>query len=371
MDSATQVLLGAVVGRAVSRRTGSAPLVIGAAAGLLPDLDFVAAPLVSAAEAFVTHRSATHSLVVAPFAALALAKLCASRFAAKTGMTAREWGWILWWVFATHIALDLCTTYGTQALWPLSREPFAWSVVFIVDPLYSVPMAAAVFYLWRKRNESVAPVASTASDSSDSTDALDASDASDAVGWVGVGVRKVAGMVLAGTTLYLCLGAALKMSALNDFRESRDFNRDELRGMSVQPAPLTIFQWQFLAAEKNGTTHVGWLSSFRGKESAEWEPVRIPTADEKQAERLASGTEEFARLSSFAKGLWRVEERDGEFYYVDLRFGVDATRPFAFRIARRNGDGEVELIPPPFKLREWTDADKMPEAWRRWRGRFF
>src|SRR5690606_41864508 len=48
-------------------------------------------------------------------------------------------------VLATHVTLDDFTTYGAQLFWPLTTAPVAWSSVFIIDPLYSVPLLLAVF----------------------------------------------------------------------------------------------------------------------------------------------------------------------------------------------------------------------------------
>ena len=55
-----------------------------------------------------------------------------------------------WWLFTglcliTHPLLDAFTTYGTQLFWPLG-DPVAISSVFIIDPLYTLPLLIAV--LW-------------------------------------------------------------------------------------------------------------------------------------------------------------------------------------------------------------------------------
>jgi inner membrane protein len=40
--------------------------------------------------------------------------------------------------------LDACTSYGTHLLWPFSADRVAWSVISIVDPLFTLVLAAAV-----------------------------------------------------------------------------------------------------------------------------------------------------------------------------------------------------------------------------------
>ena len=47
-------------------------------------------------------------------------------------------------VFGTHVLLDCFTVYGTQALWPLPLPPVGWATIFIIDPLYTLPLAGGV-----------------------------------------------------------------------------------------------------------------------------------------------------------------------------------------------------------------------------------
>ena len=44
----------------------------------------------------------------------------------------------------THPLLDAHTAYGTQLLWPLEVHPAMWATLFIIDPLYTLPMLFAV-----------------------------------------------------------------------------------------------------------------------------------------------------------------------------------------------------------------------------------
>ncbi|XQF91744.1 metal-dependent hydrolase (plasmid) [Pseudoalteromonas espejiana] len=44
--------------------------------------------------------------------------------------------------------------YGTQLLWPFTEYPFAISNMFIVDPLYTLPLLFGVAsYIIAKNNE--------------------------------------------------------------------------------------------------------------------------------------------------------------------------------------------------------------------------
>jgi inner membrane protein len=148
MDSLTQITLGAAVGEAVAGRQAQkkAPL-WGAFLGTLPDLDVLANPFLTEAQALAFHRGPSHSLLLAllaaPLLGWALARLHSS------GPSWRRWGTLVGAVLLTHIGLDCLTSYGTQVFWPVSRTPVILGTIFIIDPLYTVPLAAGLLTaLW-------------------------------------------------------------------------------------------------------------------------------------------------------------------------------------------------------------------------------
>ena len=139
MDSITQLALGAAVGEAAAgRQVGRRALLWGAIAGTLPDLD-VFIPFGDAVRDFTYHRGASHSL----FVLLALTPLLVwlvLKLYPDTAEHRRRWFVMIYLVFATHVLLDSFTVYGTQIFWPLVTTPMAWSTIFIIDPLYTVPL---------------------------------------------------------------------------------------------------------------------------------------------------------------------------------------------------------------------------------------
>ena len=143
MDTLTQAALGAAVGGAVlGRRLGRKAVLIGAALGTLPDLD-VFIDYGDAVLDVTEHRGFSHSLFVLSALGTLLA-LLAKRFA-----PARDIAFGHWWAYfvlclVTHPLLDVLTTYGTQIWWPLDVRPSAWPVVFIIDPLYTLPLLVGI-----------------------------------------------------------------------------------------------------------------------------------------------------------------------------------------------------------------------------------
>ena len=151
MDSLTQIALGAAVGTAVlGRRLGARAALWGAAFGTLPDLD-VLVPYGDPVSDFTYHRAESHSLfwltVAAPFLAVLPAWLHRA-----AGVGFRRWWLLAWLALVTHALLDAFTVYGTQLLLPFSDYPVGVGSIFIIDPLYTLPLLAGVgLALWLGR----------------------------------------------------------------------------------------------------------------------------------------------------------------------------------------------------------------------------
>ena len=157
MDSLTQIALGAAAGHAArGPKLGRAAALWGAAAGTLPDLDILAYPFLDPAGELIHHRGITHGLAFAFVAGPALGWLVwrlrrwrgsavpAVPGTLASGETCRDMGLVFFWALLTHPPLDALTVYGTQLLAPFSDRPFAVGSVFIIDPLYTVPLAAGL-----------------------------------------------------------------------------------------------------------------------------------------------------------------------------------------------------------------------------------
>jgi inner membrane protein len=139
LDSITQAALGAAVGTAVmgrSRPVWQAAL-IGAVVGTLPDLD-VFIDKGDPVRNMVLHRAETHALfwqfLVSPLVALMAAWVTRSR-----GLFWRWWLMVVLGLF-THSLLDAMTVYGTRLGLPFTDHPFGQGSLFIIDPLYTLPL---------------------------------------------------------------------------------------------------------------------------------------------------------------------------------------------------------------------------------------
>lgn len=100
------------------------------------------------------HRYVTHSILMLPFWALLLTPLI--RFGARRfGFTPPSF---LWTALATavgiasHILLDLVTSFGTMIWSPISRVRPAWDIIFIVDFTMSAILLVPQFAAWVHRD---------------------------------------------------------------------------------------------------------------------------------------------------------------------------------------------------------------------------
>jgi len=158
MDPITQGVVGAALAQTNGEtKTLAKAAVIGALAGMAPDLDVLIRSSHDPLLVLEFHRQFTHSLLFIPFGAL----LCASVFYL---LLAKRWqlgfkSIYLWSLlgFATHGLLDGCTSYGTLLLWPVTDHRFSWDIISVIDPVFTLPSLALIVlaaklksrrYLW-------------------------------------------------------------------------------------------------------------------------------------------------------------------------------------------------------------------------------
>lgn len=153
MDPISQAAFGASLSQSFANRSKQmSALVIGALAGMAPDLDIFISSESDPLLFLEFHRQFTHSLVFIPVGAL----ICAVVFFAfmRSGWIRHKWpnstlSFAQIYLFsilgyATHGLLDACTSYGTQLFWPFSNQRVAWNVVSIIDPLFTLPVAVFI-----------------------------------------------------------------------------------------------------------------------------------------------------------------------------------------------------------------------------------
>jgi len=315
VDSITQAALGAAVAEAgLGRRLGNKAILWGAVLGTLPDLDILAYPFLDEASRIVWHRGWSHSLLTA-----ALASVPVGLLIGRIHGPVYKIGWlalVVFLIFATHALIDCFNVYGTQILWPFSREPVGFHMMFVVDPLYTLPLLIGLWFASRRP----------------AGDRLRAR-------------TNAAGLMI--STLYAGWGFLAHGWATDQFHKSLAAEGIEVKRVLVAPAPFQTFVWRAVAEDLEGNflmTHAPILS---GRKTLDWEP-------RKRGEELLLGLEASRAVQTliwFSRGFYSVQELDGRLYFADLRFsrlpGSPEERPsvFTWEILPATESHEVEIRP--------------------------
>ena len=327
MDTLTHALSGALLARATARE--GEPVTRRIAAGFLacaaPDLDFLWTSG-SPVDYVLHHRGITHSLVMLPLWALAVAWLLAKVLRAPGGW--RSLYGLSAAALALHVAEDLITSFGTMILAPFSDWRAALGTTFIIDLWFSGIIVAGLLLSLVLKSRSVA----------------------------------IGGLaVLAG---YVGFQYLMKERALEFARaHARQHGLEEVQ---VHPRPVSPFNWTVFASD--GAKHDMANVNLVRRTPKSWHPgdgfiarldaAYLPLDSALWVTRYRYGTADAARAreawSSPALAFFRwfaaVPAFDGAergcYYFVDLRFATPGREPTPFRFGACPRGDEWRLASP-------------------------
>lgn len=199
--------------------------------------------------------------------------------------------------FATHVLLDSFTVYGTQIFWPVVKTPMTWSTIFIIDPLYTLPLLIGVIAAlaggrrawWHRAN--------------------------------------LAGLALSTLHLGWSLGAKLYMDEVA--RESVAAQQLEAPAILTTPTPFNTVLWRFLAMTEDGDNYEAFHSVFEDPGTIHWQGYR---SDRRQLTAIENSWV-VQRLQWFTKGFYAVERIGDGVVMTDLRMGIEPDYVFRFKVA--------------------------------------
>lgn len=363
MDSLTQIALGAAVGTAVlGRRVGARAALWGAVCGTLPDLDVLFA-YGDPVRDFTFHRAESHSLFWLTLASPLVAWLLA-RINRSAGADFRAWWLLAWAALVTHPLLDAFTVYGTQLLLPFSDYPVGVGSVFIIDPLYTVPLLVGVLGALALRSR--APGRATR--------------------WNAAG--------LAISTLYLGWSVAAQSHVEGVVHRTIATTPLASARALVTPAPFNTLLWRVVVMDDDGY-HEGYYSLLDERPT-----VRL-VRHSSNPQLLDSLRDDWAvrRLAWFSKGFYGVSRAPGDtpvargsastlgqllglvetaaaadhgaggpagapVVMTDLRMGQTPWFVFSFVVAEHGADG-VTPVPARQVPSQRPPTEVLPWLWRR------
>ena len=306
MDSVSQIALGAAVSVAVMGRR--MPIwkaaAMGAAFGTLPDLDVVidyGDPIRN----MTFHRAESHALfwltLCSPVAAWLTARW--------TGMADqfRLWWLNIWLILMTHVLLDAMTVYGTQLLLPFTDYPFGIASIFIIDPMYTVPLLLGLYFAlrWRGRR--------------------------------GLNANRNG---LIASTLYLCWTVLAQQHVTGMAQRSLISQGVDVERQLVTPTPFNTLIWRVLVMTPDGYAE-GFYSLLDGNR-----PIRFDHFSARRELYTAlQDNWETARIAWFSHGFFAMSEVQGEVRITDLRMGQQPDYAFSFAVARQEQTGLQPMQP--------------------------
>ena len=325
MDSVTQAVLGAAIGGAIApagqRRKA---LLVGAALGTLPDLDVVidyGDPVAN----FTYHRGFSHSLFVLPPFALLL-WLALRRWWAPVRDAPWRWLAIIGLALVTHPLLDAHTAYGTQLLWPLESPPVMWATLFIIDPLFTLPMLVAIVIAaaWPAKRSS------------------------------GTVIR--AGLL--ASTLYLGWSWTAQSIVAGHARDALAGRGLSEAPVFVTPTPFNTLLWRVVVLTNEGYLE-GFDSLLVDEASLEFSAYR----SDRQSLLAADTVWAVSRLRWFSSDFVKASVVDDRLLITDLRMGQEPIYVFTHVVAAR-GNPHWEPIPTEL-ISPTIDERVLLDAWRR------
>jgi inner membrane protein len=329
MDSLSQAALGAAVAVAVMQRRTAVwkAAAWGAVGGTLPDLDVLVDhgdPILN----MVLHRAETHALF--------WLSLFSLPFAWAVATLHTEWGlWKRWWlalwlVLITHPLLDGMTVYGTQLLLPFTDRPFGVGSLFIIDPLYTLPLLVGVVLALALRSRPERGLRANHWGLALSTAYI---------GW----------SVLAQQQVQTVARATLQAQGIPAER------------VLVTPSAFNTVLWRVVAVG-GGAYHEGFYSLFDTGPRIDFRRVDRGDALLPEVQHI-DGVQ---RIQAFSKGFYALRVDQERVRITDLRMGQYPTFIFAFHAAQRQAGGVAQALVPAVRVGQRPDpAVGLPWLWRR------
>ncbi|MCU1126893.1 metal-dependent hydrolase [Stenotrophomonas maltophilia] len=327
MDSVSQALLGACIQGALMGRTqGRRSLLYGALLGTVPDLDVIV-QYADPVSNMTYHRGFSHSLFVLTIVA-GLLTLVIKRIWPHTSYSAGRLGTTLLLVLVTHPLLDAFTIYGTQLFWPLARTPESWSAIFIIDPIFTIPLLAAVAISLLKGFSNKA--------------------------------NNGLSVALMFSAAYLLFGLGARIYTEQRVHKALASQGIEIAELRSVPTPFNSLLWRTLAMEPDGH-YIEAISSVFDRHMPEW--IRLQRGS--QLSEPLQGSPLYDRLRWFTDDWLRYDMLGDTLVVSDLRMGSPSLYTFRFAMARCGADGELTPMAPEAWPSRMANASEVGAMLRR------
>ncbi|MEK9953085.1 MAG: metal-dependent hydrolase, partial [Curvibacter sp.] len=244
----------------------------------------------------------------------------------------RRWWLATWLVLITHPLLDALTIYGTQLALPFSNHPYGLGSVFVIDPLYTLPLLLGLLVALLGRSRP------------------------------GLALRANA-LGLALSTAYLLWGLAAQQHVRGIAQASLARQGMQAQALLVMPSAFNSVLWRVVATTPT-QYHEGFYSLLDAQAEPLWETHERGAA----LMQAYAGHPAYERLHAFAKGFVAMQAVNGRAHLSDLRMGQTPTYTFSFDIGAATGPGDSRSGLTEYRGRRPELARALPWLWDRLRG---
>lgn len=333
MDSITHITTGALIGELMlGKRIGKKAMLWGALAANAPDLDSVLYLFTDDVDSLLLHRGFSHSI------------LAAVMFSPLIGRVLHSWmpsvGWRRWTLFLflqimIHNALDTATIYGTGLLVPFSDHRFSWDNIFVLDPIFTLPLLIVFMVLL-----------------------ISPAHLGNRQKWAS------AGLVL--SMIYMMMTFFNKSVVESVFRSSLEQSGITYKQHFTAPVILNNFLWHGVATVDSGH-YVAHYSLFDKERNAElhFVPINEDLLGKFQNDRKVE------KLKRFSQGFYCITQTDEGVWFNDMRFGQvkgweDAQGMYAFSF-NLSQDADNSTVVQKGRI-EGSKREALRSLWKRIRG---
>jgi inner membrane protein len=276
------------------------------------------------------HRAESHSLLWLTLAAPLIAWLV-SRIHREPHLF-RRWWLLVWLALISHPLLDVMTIYGTQLGLPFTDHPYGLGSIFIIDPLFTLPVlvGALVGLCWRNAR---------------------------AFRWNAVG--------LALSAAYLAWTFGAQQYVTGIALEALRKQGTQAERVEVDPTAFNSVLWRVMAMTPRSYVE-GYYSLFDDTRDIKF---REHPRGEDLYEQLRSNWN-VARMAWFTHGFFKMERENGVVSITDLRLGMEPYYGFTFAVFEER-DGSLVPVEPrrTGAAMPATAGGGLSWLWRRLRGR--
>lgn len=287
----------------LGRKVGNRALAWGAIGGTIPDLDVLLNPFLSDVEGVLAHRTFSHSLFTLTLLAPLLGYVVWRLHRSQVDATWRNWSWLFFFALVTHPLLDSFTNYGTMLFFPFGDVRISWRTIFIIDPLYTLPLLIGtliVLFLARKSPRR----------------------------------KQVNHWALISSTAYLAITVFIKLHVQQVVQENLVTQSISHEKFMTSPTFFSNVLWSVIVKQE-GQYQVGYYSLFDSDRALQFKTIPQQAGLLQAYAQDLETQETIAGLINFTERFYALQPSEEGVQFNDLRFGIitgwfDLTRDYIF-----------------------------------------